>query len=475
MKIDLANLDISKARRHLDQGDFSVVELTESYLKNIEEKDKDIQAYLEVFDDCLEQAKNAQKRIDAGEATQLTGIPLAVKDNILIKGRKVSAGSKILDGYRATYDASVIERLKKEGVVFLGRTNCDEFAMGTSTENSAFQTTKNPHDLERVAGGSSGGSTASVAAQMSLFAIGSETGGSIRLPSSFCGTVGLKTTYGSVSRHGLIAMASSLDQIGPITNTITDTEIVFNIIKGEDRMDSTTIPDGFFRNDRKDRMVVGVPRDFIEMDGLDGDVLKNFSQSVEKMKNLGYEIKDISFPELKYSLSAYYIIVPAEVSTNLARFDGVKYGLHKGGKDLLEDYIMTRGEGFGPESLRRIILGTYVLSSGYYDAYYNKANVARDIIRKKFSEIFKQVDLIAMPVSPSLPFKIGEKSDNPLELYLADIFTAPVNLAGIPAISIPAGTSNASGKDLPIGFQLIAGHGNEDFLFQAGKKFLGEV
>ena len=443
--INLAELTIKKAHEHLKNGDFTVLELAESYLENVTAKNKDINAYLEVFKDIKEQAEVAQKRFSDGTATILTGIPLAVKDNILIEGRRVGAASKILDNYIASYDATAISKLKKESVIFLGRTNMDEFAMGGSTENSAYGPTKNPHDLSRVAGGSSGGSVAAVAMEGALVALGSDTGGSVRQPSSFCGTVGLKPTYGRVSRHGLMAMGSSLDQIGTIGKTVDDTEILFKTILGKDIYDSTSqgAPLNIPTNKAKK---IGVPFSFMKQGGIDADVLENFNQTIEKLKQSGYEIVDIELPNNHYSLAVYYILMPAEVSSNMARFDGVKYGAHKDGKNLLEDYMLTRGEGLGKEVRRRIILGTYVLSAGYYDAYYHKANKVRALIADDFRKAFEKVDAIITPTSPTPAFKIGEKSANPMSMYLADIFTVTANLVGTPALSVPSGSQKEKEK-----------------------------
>lgn len=472
--IDLKNLTISKACNHLKNGDFSATELAKEYLNKIKESDGDIKAYLEIFSDVIIQAENADKAIGKKEGGLLAGIPIAIKDNILIKGRKVSASSKMLTDYVAPYDSTVIKKLKDSGAMFLGRTNMDEFAMGGSTENSAFGVTKNPHDLSRVPGGSSGGSAAAVASHEALASIGSDTGGSVRQPASFCGVVGLKPTYGSVSRHGLIAMGSSLDQIGPIAKTVSDIEVLFNVIKGKDSMDSTTIDTDNVQHPLGSKLKIGVPANLMETEGIDGSVLGNFNESVEKLKSIGYEIKNINLPNLKYSLAVYYIIMPAEVSSNMARFDGIRYGLHIDGDKLLDDYLLTREVGLGKEVRRRIMLGAYVLSSGYYDAYYNKANYVRNLIKSDFAEAFKDVDLIATPTAPTPAFKIGEKINNPLQMYLSDMFTTPANLAGIPAISLPSGFKNDQGKKLPLGIQFMSNNFREDILFKAGKDFLDE-
>lgn len=466
--IDLKNLTIKKAHEHLTKGDFSAKDLAVAYKAEIEKQNPEINAFLEVFADIDAQAEAADAKIKAGTADILTGIPLAIKDNILIKGRQASSASKMLEQYRATYDATVISKLKEQLPVFLGRTNMDEFAMGASTENSAYGVTRNPHDPSRVPGGSSGGSAAAVAMGGALAALGSDTGGSIRQPAGFCGIVGLKPSYGSVSRFGLMAMASSLDQIGPLTKTVEDAEILFNAIAGLDPHDSTSVARP--TDTLSEKKTIGIPYSFIEK-GLAADVKQLFDASVETLKSLGYTIKDIKLPSIDYALAAYYIIVPAEVSSNLARFDGVKYGLLKEGSTLLEDYLQTRQVGFGDEVRRRIILGTYVLSSGYYDAYYYKANELRQAIVKEFEDALKDVDAIVMPTSPHPAFKIGEKISDPLAMYLEDIFTVPINIAGLPGISIPAGTVNREGKDLPFGIQFIASHRREEVLFSIGKLF----
>lgn len=474
MEIDLSKLDIKKAHEHLVNGDFTAVELAEKCLENIEEKNEEINAYLEIYDDVLEQAKKADERIkNKDNVTELTGIPIALKDNILNEGRTVSAGSKILENYKGTYDATIVKKLKDAGVVLIGRTNMDEFAMGASTENSAFGITKNPHDITRVPGGSSGGSAAVVAMDGALGSLGSDTGGSVRQPASFCGAFGFKSTYGTVSRHGLIAMGSSLDQIGPIGKSVSDIEILFDVIKGYDKMDSTSLPDVTEKKKKNDKLTIGIPRHFMK-EGIDEDVLENFNQSVEKLKSLGHEVKDIELPNIKYSLAVYYVIMPAEASSNLSRFDGVKYGLRKDGEDLLGDYLETREVGFGAEVKRRVILGTHVLSSGYYDAYYNKANIVRGLIKSDFDKAFDPsadgVDVIITPTSPTPAFKIGEKKD-PLSMYLSDIFTTPANVTGIPALSVPSGVVQRDGKDLPVGLQIMANHGREDIIFSIGKDF----
>ncbi|MBI5126155.1 MAG: Asp-tRNA(Asn)/Glu-tRNA(Gln) amidotransferase subunit GatA [Candidatus Taylorbacteria bacterium] len=483
MTIDLKNLTIQNTHEALVRGDFTVRELVEAYLNVIQSRDGDIHAYLEVYADALQQADLAQEIIKSGKSTLLTGIPFALKDNILLKGKIASSGSKMLENYHATYDATAVARLKKEGAVFIGRTNMDEFAMGGSTENSAYGATKNPHDITRVPGGTSGGSAAAVAADMALVALGSDTGGSIRQPASFCGLVGLKPTYGGVSRYGLMAAVSSFDQIGPITKTVTDAEIIFTAIHGKDEHDGTSISETTYTPQRvgKTKPVIGVPYEFLKANsgsegesGIDRDVLENFNQSIEHFKKLGFEVKDISLPNISNCLPVYYILNFAEVSSNLARYDGVKYGFNKEGKDFKDEYFKTRAAGFGTEARRRILLGTYVLSSGYYDAYYNKANAARTLITNDFHTAFEKVDIIITPTTPAPAFKIGEKVSNPLAMYLEDIFTVTPNLIGMPAMSIPSGFSEIEGKKLPLGIQMVARHGDEKTLFEAGKIFLGE-
>ena len=471
--MDLSNLTIKKASELLQSKKLTVKELVDFYLGRIE-KTKDLNIFLETYSDLDKQIIEAQDKIDNGSATVLTGIPIAIKDNILIKGKKASGASKILEDYTATYDATVISKLKEQSPIFLGRVNMDEFAMGGSTENSAYGVTKNPVDNTRVPGGSSGGSAASISADLAVVSLGSDTGGSIRQPAGFCGVVGLKPTYGSVSRYGLMAMASSLDVIGPLSKNVEDAEIIFNAIKGKDIKDSTTVEknpkDDVENVDGNTVKKIGVPRNFLKK-GIDSDVLENFEKSLKKLSENGYEVVDIEMPDLKYSLSVYYVIMPAEVSSNMARYDGVKYGKKIEGDDLIGDYFKTRGNLIGKEVRRRIILGTYSLSAGYSDQYYNKAWQVRNLIKHEFENAFKEVDLVAMPTSPTPAFKIGEKSKDPVSMYLSDIFTVSSNLAGVPAISIPDGTVSREEKKLPTSLQLIASRLCEEKLFEVGKKF----
>jgi aspartyl-tRNA(Asn)/glutamyl-tRNA(Gln) amidotransferase subunit A len=386
----------------------------------------------------------------------------------LIQDLKCTAGSKILENYIAPYDATVIKKLKKQKAVIVGKTNLDEFAMGSSTENSAFGPTHNPNDLTRVPGGSSGGSAAAVAANLSCYSLGSDTGGSIRLPASFCGVIGLKPTYGAVSRYGLIAFASSLDQIGPFTKTIDDCKTVFDAIKGEDEMDSTSVPlkDEKLKFEIKN-LKIGVPKEYF-VKGIDPEVEKIIKGAIKKYEEAGAKIEEVSLPNTEYALPAYYIISPSEASANLARFDGIKYGYSENKKNnLLDVYLESRGKGFGPEVRRRIMIGTYALSSGYYEAYYLRAEKVRNLIKNDFEKVFKKVDILMSPVSPFLPFKIGERIQDPLSMYLVDIYTVSINLAGLPALSLPVGKVG----NLPVGLQIIGKPFQEDMILETGRIF----
>jgi len=469
--INLLNLTIEKTQQNLRNREYTAQELTLAYLDKIKETDSEIQAYLNLTEElALKQAIRADKMLSHGEAQPLTGIPCAIKDNILVAGEKCTAGSKFLENYIAPYDATVIEKLKNQGAVILGKTNLDEFAMGSSCENSAFYPTKNPRDLTRVPGGSSGGSAAAVAADMCVFALGSDTGGSIRQPAGFCGISGLKPTYGSVSRYGLIAFASSLDQIGPLAKNSKDCQIVFEAIQGKDPYDSTS--NDFPKNEKWlniKNLKIGVPKEYLEK-GLDPIIEKNIKSALKFYKDNGAEIINLSLPHTKVALACYYIIAPSEASANLARFDGIRYGElidSKQSNDILDVYLKNRSLGFGPEVKRRIMLGTYTLSAGYYDAYYKKALKVRTLIKDDFAKAFEKVDLIIGPITPILPFKIGEKINDPLSMYLADIYTVSVNLAGLPAISIPCGSAD----ELPVGLQLIAPAFEEETLFFAADFF----
>lgn len=463
--MNIEDLTILAARKSLDNKEYSAEELARTYLDAIAAKNTEINAYVEVFEDVIEQARAADARIASGTAQAMTGIPLGIKDNLLIEGRRVSAGSNILRDYVASYDATAIAKLREQGAVLLGRTNMDEFAMGSSTEHSAFGPTKNPHDTTRVPGGSSGGSAAAVAAKLALGALGSDTGGSVRQPAALTGVVGFKPTYGAISRYGLIAMGSSLDQIGTFTNTVSDARMLFEAVRGHDTNDSTTLTETFFSKTSKRPRIIGVPRSFLAS-GVDKDVLERFDSELEGLAKRGYEVKDIQLPSFRAALAAYYIIMPAEASTNLARFDGVRYGFSAASGDIHELYRKTRGEGFGPEVRRRILLGTFVLSAGYFDAYYRRAAAVRKHIRADIARALKDVDVIATPTSPTPAFMFGEKND-PLAMYAADIFTVPINLAGVPAISVPMGSVKRGDAHMPVGMQWVAGYGGEDTLFTA--------
>lgn len=469
-------MTIATLRKGFVEGSYTPTDAVEDCFKVISDKDGDIHAFLETYEDAKVEAKAATERYkkEGDEAPALLGIPFAIKNNILLKGRKATAGSKILENYTATYDATVVQKLKETGAIIVGATNMDEFAMGSSTENSAFGPTKNPVDTERVPGGSSGGSAAAVAMEAVPVALGTDTGGSIRQPASFCGLVGYKPTYGAVSRYGLVAMGSSLDQAGPLTNTVADAELIHNIISGKDDMDATTISEDTYPTVAiKDKYTIGIPRSFFE-DGVDEDVLKGFNEHVAALEAAGHTIIDVELALFEKGLAAYYISMPAEVSSNTARYDGMRYGLSADGETLLEVYENTRAEGFGDEVKRRILLGTYVLSSGYYDAYYGKAEAVRELMREELAEVFTKVDLVLTPSVPAPAFKIGEITD-PLSVYKQDIFTVPVNLTGVPAISIPGITVQRDGKDLPVGLQYIAPHAGDARLFDIGKKMYDDA
>ena len=463
-------LDISYIKKQYESGELSPVDLIKELTDKIKQEDRQTQAVLEIFDDALSQAQKAEQMIQEGKSLPLLGIPFILKDNILIKGKTASAASKMLENYTATYDSTVAKRLKDAGAIILGRANMDEFAMGSSTENSAFQITKNPHDTSRVPGGSSGGSAASVAKGFCPVALGTDTGGSVRQPAAFCGVVGFKPSYGAISRFGLIAMGSSLDQAGILANKVEDVKLVFEVLYGKDKYDATSLPkDMLNKNIKSNGKKIGVPRDFLK-EGVSKEVLDAFENSLQILKKEGYEIIDINLPSFKYALSAYYIIMPAEVSTNLARFDGLRYGLHIDGKDYADSFAKSRSAGFGDEVKRRILLGTFVLSSGYMDAYYYKAVATRELIRKELASVMEQVDLIATPTTPTYAFKLGEKTD-PVSMYAADIFTVPVNITKTPAISMPMGHVEVNGKKLPLGIQFITKEMHDFALLDFAKDF----
>ena len=474
---------IKKLHQAIKNKETSAQEITEKYLANIKAKEPQIKAYLLVTEKLAkEQAQKADEMFARGEAGLLTGIPIALKDNFLLDGYPATSASKILEKFISPYDATVVEKLKKAGIVFLGKTNMDEFAMGSSTENSAFQTTHNPRNLDYVPGGSSGGSAAAVAAEECVVALGSDTGGSIRQPASFCGVVGLKPTYGAVSRYGLMAMASSLDQIGPLANNVEDAEILFEVIRGEDKMDATSVSlaeqekiKNRKKTENQQKIKVGLPKECFS-DGVDQEVKDEIDKTINQLSETGqFVFEEISLPHLEYALPCYYIIMASEVSSNLARFDGIRYGqsilrdeeqLSKS-SSMWDIFSITRGKYFGSEVIRRIMLGTYSLSSGYYDAYYLKAQKVRRLIKNDFENALNSVDVIFTPTSPTPAFRIGEKVDDPVKMYLSDIYTVPINLAGVPAMSMPIAKTN---DNLPIGLQIIGNYFDEATIFKVGKK-----
>ena len=462
--MNYSKLSIKKLRELLTSGKLSSMELVDFFIKKIETEDDKIDSVLEIFSDARNLARKADERIKSGEQSSLLGIPFIIKDNILYKDHKASAASKMLENYTAPYSATVVSKLLEFGAIPIARANMDEFAMGSSTETSAFKITKNPHDLLRVPGGSSGGSAASVSAGFAPFALGTDTGGSIRQPASFCGVVGFKPSYGAVSRFGLIAMGSSLDQAGPLTKSVEDAEIVFKAIYGQDKNDATSVPDKFLKG-KKEFKKIGVPRKFLQK-GVDDMVLNVFADFEKKLEKAGFEIVDIELDAFEYALPSYYIIMPAEVSTNLARFDGLRYGTQIEGEDYKESFAKTRGALFGDEVKRRILLGTFVLSSGYMDAFYYKAQSARKFIKESLNKVFESVDVILTPTSPSPAFKIGEKISDPLQMYMADIFTVPVNITETPAISLPI----VKQGQLPVGMQFIARKYDDFSLLEFAKK-----
>lgn len=467
--MELYSLTIHQLHELLSKREVTSQEITESVFKRIESVEEKVNAYITLTPElAMEQAKQADENIRQGKLGSLTGIPLAIKDILCIKGVRTTCGSRILKNFIAPYDATVIKKLKEKDAVFIGRTNMDEFAMGSSTETSHFGITRNPWDLERIPGGSSGGSATAVPADECIAALGSDTGGSIRQPAACCGLVGLKPTYGRVSRFGLVAFASSLDQIGPMTKDVRDAAILMNEICGYDPLDSTSVnievPDYTQILGRGVKgMSAGIPQEYF-IEGLDGEVKIAIKEAIKVLEGLGMEIKEVSLPHTEYAVAVYYLIAPAEASSNLARYDGVRYGYRtKESAGLLEMYKLSRSEGFGTEVKRRIMLGTYALSAGYYDAYYKKASQVRTLIRNDFENTFRECDVIITPTAPTPAFKIGEKVDDPLKMYLSDAFTIPANLAGIAGISIPCGFSS---QGLPIGLQILANSFQEEKLLQ---------
>jgi aspartyl-tRNA(Asn)/glutamyl-tRNA(Gln) amidotransferase subunit A len=468
---DLNNISggvtVHEAQRLLKEKRVSSVELTKHYIERIKQVDSKVRAFTTITGElALEQARHADESIANGKTSPLTGIPLAIKDVICTKGVRTTCSSKMLENFIPPYDAMVMEKLNAAGAVMVGKVNMDEFAMGSSTENSAFFPTHNPWDIERVPGGSSGGSAVAVAAGECVAALGSDTGGSIRQPAGFCSVVGMKPTYGRVSRYGLVAFASSLDQIGPLTQDVTDCALIMNVISGHDKRDSTSVPESvpdYTRSLKPDLkgMRLGIPKEYY-VEGMQSGVSEVMKAAHKKLEELGATLEEVSLPHTPYALAVYYIIAPSEASANLARYDGVKYGYSYKGDSMWENMEKTRGNGFGAEVKRRIMLGTYALSAGYYDAWYLKAQKVRTLIRQEFDKVFEKYDALVTPTSPTVPFKIREKTDDPLAMYLSDVCTLPANIAGVPGISIPAGFVDG----LPVGMQIIGRHFSEETILR---------
>ncbi|HIC91976.1 MAG TPA: Asp-tRNA(Asn)/Glu-tRNA(Gln) amidotransferase subunit GatA [Syntrophaceae bacterium] len=472
--MELYSLTIHELYRLLKKGEITSKEITESVFKRIGQVEDKVGAYITLTPDiAADMARESDEKIKRGNISYLTGIPAGIKDIMCTQGIKTTCGSRMLENFIPPYDGTVIKKLKDCHFVITGKLNMDEFAMGSSTEHSALRITRNPWNLETIPGGSSGGSAAAVAADECIYSLGSDTGGSIRQPASLCGVVGLKPTYGRVSRYGLVAFASSLDQIGPITKDVTDCAIVMNVISGYDPYDSTSVPRDVpdYTQALKrgiDGFRIGVPKEYF-IEGMDPDVEDAVKKAISLLESIGADVIEISLPCTEYGVAAYYIIAPAEASSNLARYDGVRYGYRtKDGKDLLNMYCKTRSEGFGPEVKRRIMLGTYALSAGYYEAYYKKASQVRTLLIQDFEKAFEMCDVIVAPVSPTPAFKIGEKLADPLQMYLCDVFTIPANLSGIPGISIPCGFSKAG---LPIGLQILSKHFEEEKILRVAYNF----
>ncbi len=469
--MELYEYTVHELMDKLQKKEITITDITKAYVDRINEKEKDVEAFVTTLTDkAIAKAQEVEKKVKEGEqASKFAGIPIGIKDNMCTKGEKTTCSSKMLENFIAPYDATVIEKLNEEGIINLGKLNMDEFAMGAATEYSAFKKTKNPWNLNTVPGGSSGGSAAAVAAGLVPWALGSDTGGSIRQPASFCGVVGLKPTYGLVSRYGLVAFASSLDQIGPITKDVRDAAMLLNLIAGHDERDTTSIErpsidyTACLKNDVKG-LKIGVPKEFFG-EGINPEVKEKLQEAIEKYKELGAQVEECSLDIAEYSLAAYYIIGCAEASSNLGRFDGIRYGYRTQNFENLKDiYKNSRSEGFGEEVKRRIILGTYVLSSGYYDAYYKKAQQVRTLVKQEFNKMFEKYDVLLTPTSPTVAFEIGTRSNNPLEMYLADICTVSVNVAGLPGISVPCGVDS---KGMPIGMQLIGDKFQEETILNA--------
>lgn len=469
--MDITNLTVHELKEKLDKKEITISEINKAYVERIKEKEPEVNAFVTVLaEDALKKAQEVEEKVNNGEIkTPLAGIPIGIKDNICTKGVKTTCSSKMLENFTSPYDATVMEKINSENLITLGKLNMDEFAMGASTEYSAFKKTCNPWDLNKVPGGSSGGSAAAVAAGLVPWALGSDTGGSVRQPASFCGVVGLKPTYGLISRYGLVAFASSLDQIGSITKDVKDSAMLLNIIAGHDEKDTTSLNvekkdyTKALKNDVKG-LRIGIPKEYFG-EGINKEVKEALEKAVEEYKAMGAIVEECSIPIAEYALATYYIIACAEASSNLGRFDGIRYGYRTSNfKNLRDIFINSRTEGFGKEVKRRIILGTYVLSSGYYDAYYKKAQQVRTLVKKEFDKAFEKYDILITPTAPTVAFDIGQRSNNPLEMYLADICTVSINIAGLPGISIPCGVDS---KGMPIGMQIVGKHFAEETILNA--------
>jgi len=469
--MNLNELTIKQAQEGLRKKEFSSVELTEACLARIKERNKIINAFITVCEEgALEEAKRADEMIKQGAAKPLTGIPFCMKDSIASKGVRSTAAAKILDNYLPPFDATVIKKIRNQGAILLGKNNCDTFGHGASNENSMYGPVRNPHDLDKVAGGSSGGTAAAVADNMCIFGIGEDTGGSIRQPASLCGIVGLRPSYGRNSRYGVMPMASSVDTVGPLTKTVEDTAIIMEQIAGQDGHDATTVADNvpkYAESLEKSikGMRVGVPKEYFEAPGIESEVAEITKLNIEKLKKLGCEIVDVSLPHTKYAIAVYYIVVPSEVSSNLGRLEGVRYGVRVEADNLFDLYARSRAQGLHEEVKRRILIGTYALSAGYYDAYYKKAQQVRTLIRQDFDKVFKEVDVIITPTSPFPAFNIGEKTADPMQMYLADVFTTPAGIAGIPGLSVSGGATKTG---LPVGVQIMGPRMGEELVLRIG-------
>lgn len=477
--MDITNLTVHELKEKLDKKETTISEINKAYVERIKEKEPEVNAFVTVLaEDALKKAQEVEKKVNNGEIkTPLAGIPIGIKDNICTKGVKTTCSSKMLENFTSPYDATVMEKINYENLITLGKLNMDEFAMGASTEYSAFKKTCNPWDLNKVPGGSSGGSAAAVAAGLVPWALGSDTGGSVRQPASFCGVVGLKPTYGLISRYGLVAFASSLDQIGPITKDVKDSAMLLNIIAGHDEKDTTSLNiekkdyTKALKNDVKG-LRIGIPKEYFG-EGINKEVKEALEKAIEEYKAMGAIVEECSIPIAEYALATYYIIACAEASSNLGRFDGIRYGYRTSNfKNLRDIFINSRTEGFGKEVKRRIILGTYVLSSGYYDAYYKKAQQVRTLVKKEFDKAFEKYDILITPTAPTVAFDIGKRSNNPLEMYLADICTVSINIAGLPGISIPCGVDS---EGMPIGMQIVGKHFAEETILNAAYTYEQKV